>query len=198
MAASISHFLTAATKFHVVPLTKSVFFVFFSLALALFLVELCWPVALLSLFEFFSVFLFLYIPIVDTTINLSLILYKTTRIQKHFSNSIFVFIDSLVVSASQEAAGQMLFGQNNLTSGIRLHEVCVQTGGRTLRHNQIILAFIGYQENVQPFFSVQKTIILRFTIDQTARGIFLVFCGVQKLPWPKKQAYVLTDNSSTE
>ena len=198
VAASISHFLTATTKFHVVPLTKSVFFVFFSLALALFLIELCWPVALLSLFEFFSVFLFLYIPIVDTTINLSLILYKTTRIQKHFSDSIFVFIDSLVVSPSQEAAGQMLSSQNNLTSGIRLHEVCVRTGGRTLRHNQIILAFIGYQENVQPFFSVQKTIILRFTIDQTARGIFLVFCGVQKLPWPKKQAYVLTDNSSTE
>ena len=67
-----------------------------------------------------------------------------------------------------------------------------------LRHNQIILAFIGYQENVQPFFSVQKTVILPFTIDQTARGILLVFCGIQKLPWPKKQAYVLTDNSSTE
>ena len=135
----------------------------------------------------------------DTTIiNLSLILYKTTRIQKHFSISVFVFIDSLVVSASQEGAGHTLSRQNNLTSGIRLHEVCVRTGGRTLRHNQIILAFIGYQENVQPFFSVQKTIILCFKIDQTARGIFLVFCGVQKLPWPKKQAYVLTENSSTE
>ena len=92
----------------------------------------------------------------------------------------------------------MLSSQNSLTSGIGLHELCVRTGGRTLRHNQIILAFIGYQENVQPFFSVQKTVILRFTIDQTARGIFLVFCGVQKLPWPKKQAYVLTDHSSTE
>ena len=134
----------------------------------------------------------------DATINLSLILYKTTRIQKHFSISVFDFIDSLVVSASQEAGGHTLSRQNNLTSGIRLHEVCVRTGGRTLRHNQIILAFIGYQENVQPFFRVQKTVILHFTIDQTARGIFLVFCGVQKLPWPKKQAYVLTDNSSTE
>ena len=134
----------------------------------------------------------------DTTINLSLILYKTTRIQKHFALSVFVFIDSLVVSTSQEAGGHTLSRQNNLTSGIRLHEVCVRAGGRTLRHNQIILAFIGYQENVQPFFSVQKTIKLCFKIDQTARGIFLVFCGVQKLPWPKKQAYVLTDNSSTE
>ena len=36
VAASISHFLTAATKFHVVP-PKNVSFVFFSLALALFL-----------------------------------------------------------------------------------------------------------------------------------------------------------------
>ena len=76
--------------------------------------------------------------------------------------------------------------------------MCVRTGWRTQHHNQIILAFIGYQENVQPFFSVQKTIILCFKIDQTARGILLVFCGVQKLPWPKKQAYVLTENSSTE
>ena len=111
-----------------------------------------------------------------------------TRIQKHFSISVFVFIDSLVVSPSQEGAGHTLSCQNNLTSGIRLHEVCVRTGGRTLHHNQIILAFIGYQGNVQPFFSVQKTIILCFKIDQTARGIFLVFCGVQKLRWPKKQA----------
>ena len=44
----------------------------------------------------------------------------------------------------------------------------------------------------------KKTIILCFKIDQTARGIFLIFGGVQKLPWPKKQAYVLTENSSTE
>ena len=62
VAASISHFLTAATKFHVVPPTKSVFFVFFSLALALFFVELRWPVALLSLS--------LYSKFVDTTIIL--------------------------------------------------------------------------------------------------------------------------------
>ena len=158
--------------------------------------QLRWPVA--PLFLFLCLSLSLYSKFVDTTINLSLILYKTTRIQKHFSNSVFVFIDSLVVSAAQEGAGHMLSSQNSLTSGIGLHELCVWTGGRMLRHNQIILAFIGYQENVQPFFSVQKTVILRFTIDKTARGIFLVFCGVQKLPWPKKQAYVLTDHSSTE
>ena len=52
--------------------------------------------------------------------------------------------------------------------------------------------------HVQPLFSVQKTVILYLKIDQTVRGIFLVFCGVQKLPWPKKQAYVLPGNSSNE
>ena len=36
------------------------------------------------------------------TINLSLILY-TTRIQKQFPLSVYVFIDSLVVLASQDA-----------------------------------------------------------------------------------------------
>ena len=51
--ASISHFLTAATKFHVVPRTKNVSFAFFSLSLVLSLVELCWPVALLSVFSIF-------------------------------------------------------------------------------------------------------------------------------------------------
>ena len=62
------------------------------LSVALFLLELRWPVAL---FIFF-----LYSKFVDMTINLSLIL-QTTRIQKQFPLSVFVFIDSLVVSASQ-------------------------------------------------------------------------------------------------
>ena len=59
VAASISHFLTAATKFHVVPPTKNVSFVlcislqlFFSLSFA----------GLSPYFLFFSVFLFLYFP----------------------------------------------------------------------------------------------------------------------------------------
>ena len=51
VAASISLFLTTATKFHVVPPTK-VSFVFLSLALAVLLVELRWPVLY---FLFFSV-----------------------------------------------------------------------------------------------------------------------------------------------
>ena len=70
------------------------------------------------------------------TINLSLIL-KTTGIQKHFPLSVFVFIDSLVVSASQDAGGHKLSRQNNLTFGIGLHVVGVRTVVRTLRHNQI-------------------------------------------------------------
>ena len=57
-----------------------------------------------------------------------------TRIQKHFPLSVFVFIDSLVVSALQDVGGHTLFRQNNL--GICLHVVGVRTVVRTLRHNQ--------------------------------------------------------------
>ena len=61
-------------------------------------------------------------------------------IQKQFPLSVFVFIDSLVVSTSQDAGGHTLSRQNNLTFGIGLHEVGVRTVGvRTLRHNQIFL-----------------------------------------------------------
>ena len=72
------------------------------------------------------------------TINLSLMLKKKTRIQKHFPLSVLVFIDSLVVSASQDAGGHTLSRQNNLTFGIGLHVVGVRTVVRTLRHNQIV------------------------------------------------------------
>ena len=43
----------------------------------------------------------------DLTINLSLIL-KTTRIQKQFPLSVFVFLDSLVVSALQNVGGYVI------------------------------------------------------------------------------------------
>ena len=76
------------------------------------------------------------------TINHSLI-FKTTRIQKHFPLSVFVFIYSLVVSASQDVGGHTLSHQNNLTFGIGLLVVGVRTlFGRSLRHNQIFLLFI--------------------------------------------------------
>ena len=71
------------------------------------------------------------------TINLSLILEKKTRIQKHFPLSVLVFINSLVVSASQDAGGNTFFCQINLTFGIGLHVVGVRTLVRKLRHNQI-------------------------------------------------------------
>ena len=67
VAASIFHFLTAAAKFHVVPPTNYASNVF-----SIFLVELRWPVALLSLFLCPS--LCLFSEFVDRTINLNLIL----------------------------------------------------------------------------------------------------------------------------
>ena len=57
--ASIFHFLTAATKWHVVPPTKNVFLVF-SISLQLFF-SLSFA-GLSPYFLFFSVFLFLYFP----------------------------------------------------------------------------------------------------------------------------------------
>ena len=126
----------AATKFHIVPPKENVSFCFFSLALAPFLVELRWPVALLPLFLCLS--LSVYSKFVDMTINLSLRLEKKkTRIQKHFPLSVLVFIDSLVVSASQDAGDHTFSRQNSLTFGIGLHVVGVGTDVRTLRHNQI-------------------------------------------------------------
>ena len=83
-------------------------------------------VALLSLF--FCLSLSLYSKFVDMTINLSLIL-KTTRIQKNFPLSVFVFIDSVVVSASQDEGGRTLSRQNKLTFTFGLHEL-VCTDGR--------------------------------------------------------------------
>ena len=69
VATSISHFLTAATKFPVVPPTENVSFVFLSLALALFLDKLRWPFALLSLYLCLS--LSLFPKFVGMTVNLN-------------------------------------------------------------------------------------------------------------------------------
>ena len=57
---------------------------------------------------------------VDMTINLSLIL-QTKRIQKQFPLSVFVFIDSLVVSALQDAGGYAISRQNNLELHLGCH-----------------------------------------------------------------------------
>ena len=79
----------------------SFFYLSLQISVALFLVELRWPAAY---FLFFCLSPVLYSKFVDVTINLSLIL-QTTRIQKQFPLSVFVFIDSLVVSALQDAGG---------------------------------------------------------------------------------------------
>ena len=103
VAASISHFVTGATKFSCYSFlsTKNVSFVFFSRWASL-------ACRVLSLFLGLS--LALYSKSVDTTINLSLILW-TPRIQKQFPLSVFVFIDSLVVSPLQEAGGYVISRQ---------------------------------------------------------------------------------------
>ena len=130
VAASICHFVTAATKFSCcsVP-TKNVSFVFFvclfvffylslQISFALFLVEFRWPVA--YFFFFLRLSLALYSKFVDITINLSLILQKT-RIQKQFPLSVFVFIDSLASSALQEEGGYAIFRQNKLELHLGCH-----------------------------------------------------------------------------
>ena len=50
----------------------------------------------------------------DITINLLSLILWTPRIQKQSSLSVFVFIDSLVVSALQDAGGYVISRQNNL------------------------------------------------------------------------------------
>ena len=131
VAASICHFVTAATKFSCcsVP-TKNVSFLFFvclSVFFFLFLaLDLFRPFPrrvslacrLLSLFLRLS--LALYSKFVDITINLSLILQKT-RIQKQFPLSVFVFIDPLTSSALQDEDGYAIFRQNKLELHLGCH-----------------------------------------------------------------------------
>ena len=82
------------------------------LSVALFLVELRWPVA--------NFIFSLYSKFVDMKVNLTYIL-QTTRIQKQFPLSVFVFINSLVVSASKDADGYTISRQNNLVLHLGCH-----------------------------------------------------------------------------
>ena len=88
--------------------------------------DLCRPFSRLAslacrLFSLFKcLFLALFSKFVDMTINLSLIL-QTTRIQKQFPLSVFVFIDSLVVSALQDSGGYAISRQNNLELHLGCH-----------------------------------------------------------------------------
>ena len=119
VAVSISHFVTAATKFSCCSSNEEMyvlFFIsrykslspFFSLSFA----------GLPLTFSFF--FLALYSKFVNMTIYLSLIL-QTTRIEKQFPLSVFVFIDSFVVSALQDAGGYAISRQNNLELHLGCH-----------------------------------------------------------------------------
>ena len=97
---------------------------------------------LLSLFLCLS--FALYSKFVEYTINLSLIPW-TTRIQKQFPLSVFVLIDSTVVSALQDAGGYVISRQNNLELHLGCHTcwlsyftlVCLSCGrtvGRAYGH----------------------------------------------------------------
>ena len=109
------------TKFSICSFNKKGFLCFLSLALnpcrpfSRWVSQACRP---LSLFVCLS--LALYFKFVDTTIYLSLILW-TTRIQKQFPLSVFVFIDSFVVCALQDAGGYAISRQNNLEFHLGCH-----------------------------------------------------------------------------
>ena len=82
---------------------------------------------------------------VDMTINLSLIL-QTKRIQKQFPLSVFVFSDSLVVSALQDSGGYAISRQNNLELHLGCHGIpVVRTDGRRLSvYGHVIAKFSTY------------------------------------------------------
>ena len=96
---------------------------FFNLSLytlvALFSLSLAGLPPTFSSFLSFSCSIF---QICDTKINLSIIhVLKTTRIQKQFPLSVFVLIDSLVVSVLQDAGGYAISLQNNLELHLGCH-----------------------------------------------------------------------------
>ena len=123
---SISHFVAAVTKFSCCSSNKKklspLFLISRSKSLSpFFLLSLA---GLLPTFSFslcFSCSIFQICGHDNMTIiiNLSLILQKT-QIQRQFPVSIFLFIDSLVVSALQDAGGYAISCQSNL----KLHLGC--------------------------------------------------------------------------
>ena len=88
---------------------------------------------------FWSLFLCLSLSLLSKFVDMTII-NLDNRVQKQFPLSVFVFIDSLVVSASQDVGGHTLSHQNNLTFGIGLNELGVRmVDVHTLGHNQIVL-----------------------------------------------------------
>ena len=127
------HFLSTVAHFHITLVnasishfvTKNVSFVFY-----LFALDLCrpfsrWASRVCRLTFTFSpcLSLPLHSKFVDIKINLSLILL-TTRTQKQFPLSVFVFIYSLVVSVLQDAGGYAISRQNNLELHLGCHTCC--------------------------------------------------------------------------
>ena len=106
---------------HVVLPTKKC--LLWSLSLAL---DLCRPFSRWASLAYRLIFLFvclslaLFSKFVDMTINLRLIL-QTTQIQKQFTLSVFVFIDSLVVSALQDSGFYAISRQKNLELYLGCH-----------------------------------------------------------------------------
>ena len=96
MAASISHFLTATSKFSCFSSNKKCLLCFLSLSSSLSLFSLLSFAGLSPTFSFSLSFSFSIVKFVDMAIILNLILW-TTWIQKQSPLSIFVFIDSLVL-----------------------------------------------------------------------------------------------------
>ena len=104
VVASISHFVTAATKFSCRSSNKQISpLFFFSLSFD----------GLPPTFSFSLSFSCSVFQIVDIAINLLSLILQTPRIQKQSPLSVFIFIDSLVVSALQDAGGYEISRQNN-------------------------------------------------------------------------------------
>ena len=121
VVASISHFVTAATKFSCCSFNKTMSPLFFYLSLkisvALFLVELRWPAAYLLFFRFFSCYIF-QICGHDTWSKLNTLENTDTET---FPLSVFVFTDCLVIFASQDAGNYATSRQNNLDLHLGCH-----------------------------------------------------------------------------
>ena len=102
-------------------------------------------------------------------INLSLMLKKKNRIQKHFPLSVLVFIDSLVVSASQDAGGHALSFQNNLTFGIDLHVVAWVYGRSFVRY---VITKFSRMDSL-PNFLTQDAPLARLARESSAKNVSL-------------------------
>ena len=116
VAASISHFLTAVTKFSCCSSNKkNVSFVFLSLAL-----DLCCPFSRLASLACRLLSLFLCLSLAPYSklwtwrwIYCKLNTFKITQTQKQLPLSVFVFIDSLAFSALLDAGGYAISRQIN-------------------------------------------------------------------------------------